>query len=180
MGLDMYLDRVPKIPGYNLKQLEEISGNLDELIAMEQEAIAKNPAVKIKVYEDVKPYIIQRGSQSFNWPSLFEEMGYWRKANAIHKWFVDCVQDGVDECETHEVSREQVESLLHVCKRVLETKGDEEVASSLLPSQEGFFFGSTDYDQYYYEDVEMTIQILEKVLKEVDFENNYLTYRSSW
>ena len=28
-----------------------------------------------------------------------EEVGYWRKANAIHKWFVDNVQDGNDDCK---------------------------------------------------------------------------------
>ncbi len=26
------------------------------------------------------------------------EVMYWRKSNAIHKWFVDNVQGGVDDC----------------------------------------------------------------------------------
>ena len=26
------------------------------------------------------------------------QIASWRKANAIHKWFVDNVQDGVDDC----------------------------------------------------------------------------------
>ena len=30
-----------------------------------------------------------------------EEVGYWRKANAIHGWFVRNVQNGKDDCGTN-------------------------------------------------------------------------------
>lgn len=30
---------------------------------------------------------------------ITEEVGYWRKANAIHGWFVDNVQKGNDDCK---------------------------------------------------------------------------------
>lgn len=43
---------------------------------------------------------------------------------------------------------------------------DPTVASQLLPTQSGFFFGSTDYDQYYYEDVKMTHDKLTEVIGE--------------
>ena len=66
------------------------------------------------------------------------EAGYWRKANQIHKWFVDNVQDGVDECEEHIVSLEQMEQLLSVCKRVI---ADPKLGEELLPASSGFFFG---------------------------------------
>ena len=56
----------------------------------------------------------------------------------------------------------------------------EEIASKLLPTQRGFFFGSTEYDEYYIEDLKHTKEVLEKVLNEVDFENNYVLYTSSW
>ncbi len=42
-------------------------------------------------------------------------VGYWRKANAIHKWFVDNVQDGKDECQTTYVSKENLEKLKEIC-----------------------------------------------------------------
>lgn len=58
------------------------------------------------------------------------------------------------------------------------TNGDE--ISELLPTSSGFFFGSTDYDQWYLEDIKHTIAELNKVLKETDFEKEYLVYRSSW
>lgn len=35
-----------------------------------------------------------------------------------------------------------------------------------LPTQEGFFFGSTDYDKYYVDNLDSTIEQLEKVIAE--------------
>ena len=55
----------------------------------------------------------------------------------------------------------------------------EEVAA-ILPTQGGFFFGSTDYDKYYMEDIKYTIDILEKILEETDFDTEAVCYHSSW
>jgi hypothetical protein len=102
-------------------------------------------------------------------------IGYWRKANAIHKWFVDNVQDGNDDCREYSVDKEQLQELLDICKAV---KVDNGRAGDILPTQDGFFFGSTAYDEYYFQDIDKTIEILEKALSlpdEYDFE-----YSSSW
>lgn len=55
-----------------------------------------------------------------------------------------------------------------------------EVAEKLLPTTRGCFFGSTDYDEYYIEDLNNTIEIIDKVLEETDFENEYILYTASW
>lgn len=138
----------------------------------------------------------------------FEEVGYWRKANAIHKWFVENVQDGEDDCGQYEVSKEQLEELLDVCKEVLDkavmapgkivngrrltkdgwediledgmTVLNPEVCEELLPTQCGFFFGSTDYDEYYLDNIKETVSILTKVLEETDFDEYKIYYSSSW
>ena len=103
-----------------------------------------------------------------------EEIGYWRKANAIHKWFVDNVQEGNDDCKNYEVSIEELEKLLKLCESIkekakIDDEGNiinaEEIAS-ILPTESGFFFGSTDYDKYYMEDIDYTIKMLKEVLKE--------------
>ena len=104
------------------------------------------------------------------------EVGYWRKANAIHKWFVDNVQDGVDECQESYVSREALEKLLETVNTVM-TKRSE--ATKLLPPASGFFFGSTDIDQYYWDDLEHTKKVLENLLRE-DFKDWEFYYRASW
>jgi len=49
-----------------------------------------------------------------------------------------------------------------------------------LPTQAGFFFGGTKYDEYYFEGIQDTIEILQTVLKETDFEESVITYQSSW
>lgn len=107
-----------------------------------------------------------------------EEIGYWRKANQIHKWFVDKVQDGIDDCEFHrEVTEEDLEELINTCREVLETPI---LAEELLPTQSGFFFGETSYDEYYFDDLKNTIEICENALKTTDFDTQAIYYISSW
>ena len=108
---------------------------------------------------------------------IMEEVCYWRKANAIHRWFVDNVQDGIDECGEYDVSGAQLQDLVNICKKV---EDDLSLASELLPTQEGFFFGETDYGNYYKEDLEDTINNLTKVLEEPNGINSEYIYRSSW
>jgi hypothetical protein len=105
------------------------------------------------------------------------EAAYWRKANAIHKWFVDNVQDGVDECQETFVAREQLRKLIDTCKAVLM---DPHKAQELLPTESGFFFGGTEYDEWYYRDLEYTVERLEKVLATPVFEGCEFYYQSSW
>jgi len=110
---------------------------------------------------------------------IVEEVGYWRKANAIHKWFVDNVQGGEDDCGEYTVTHEQLEKLKSVCEAVLKDleKGEVTLAESELPTQTGFFFGDTDYGQYYKADLKDTIEICDRALSDP---NSQLTYTSSW
>lgn len=101
------------------------------------------------------------------------EAGYWRKANHIHNYFVSNVQDGNDDCGSYEVSFEILKNLYNMCKEVLK---DKTKAEELLPTEGGFFFGSTEYEEYYFKTLEETIKIIEPLLKE-DCE---IYYTSSW
>ena len=103
------------------------------------------------------------------------DAGYWRKANAIHDWFVRECQGGVDECQPSYVSREQLLELKELCEEVLANK---KKAPDLLPTTSGFFFGSTEYDEYYFQDLELTVKIIDSV---VDLPQTWeFEYRSSW
>ena len=51
-------------------------------------------------------------------------------------------------------------------------------ASKLLPSTSGFFFGSTDYDEWYFGNVQYTITLIENLLKVNDVMDVY--YQASW
>ena len=103
------------------------------------------------------------------------EAMYWRKANAIHKWFVDNVQDGEDNCREYAVSREQLQELLDLILEAIDTKN-----SKLLPPTSGFFFGSDKVDQYYWDDLIDTKDRLTSLLADPKFEGWDFAYHSSW
>ena len=54
---------------------------------------------------------------------------------------------------------------------------DKDKADELLPTQSGFFFGSLDYDDYYFDCIKGTIQIIENALK---YKNVDYVYSASW
>jgi hypothetical protein len=149
MGLDMYLDKRTYVKYWE----HNGDDNYEVKVTKKNEPTNIDPK-KVK-------YII-------------EEAGYWRKANQIHRWFVENVQDGVDNCGDYYVERNQLQALLDLCKIV---QKDHSKAEELLPSASGFFFGGTDYDEWYYNDIENTISILEDALED---ENGEYYYTSSW
>ena len=109
------------------------------------------------------------------------EVMYWRKANAIHKWFVDNVQEGVDECQESCIDSQKLYELRGVCEAVL---ADRDQAATLLPAQSGFFFGGTDYDECYFDDVDSTLKWLNGLLVKDAFDEKFkkwnFYYRASW
>ena len=107
--------------------------------------------------------------------TIRSEIGYWRKANQIHNWFVQNVQGGEDDCKNYYVGRDQLKELLDIIQQVL---ADRDRAQELLPNTAGFFFGSQDYDDYYFQDLEQTVKIIERALALP--ENLELYYHSSW
>lgn len=108
---------------------------------------------------------------------LSHEAGYWRKANQIHKWFVDNVQEGNDNCGEYLVTTEQLERLLELVNEVLRNR---DKANEVLPTANGFFFGSYDYDEGYFDDLIQTKAIIENVLALDNFNRYDIYYSSSW
>lgn len=148
MGLDMYLTARRYLFEYE-PQCSEIKAKIDAVLATSLGS-AKEVAIGV---------------------------GYWRKANAIHRWFVDNVQDGVDNCQETWLERTDLEKLLIVVDQALENR---ELAGQILPPGEGFFFGSTDLDEYYFQDLEDTKRVLEKIINAPDFKDWDFYYRASW
>jgi hypothetical protein len=120
--------------------------------------------------------LVQEAPFALDHATLEINVAYWRKANHIHKWFVDHVQKGVDDCREYSVSRDQLQLLVDTCKLVLMQK---EEAPNLLPVQEGFFFGSYEYDEWYFENTKDTIDQLDKILTEYPEQWDFI-YSSSW
>lgn len=86
----------------------------------------------------------------------------WRKENWLHRWFVDHVNGGEDEGNwLTECSLEQLAGLAMTLARV-----DREHRADLLPPQSGFFFGSTEVDEWYWKNIKQERADLERVLDE--------------
>ena len=200
MGLDMYLMKI--------KKNKILEGKT--IAAIAHELYAKNEDNKelFEVFEKMgSTYKYTRWDFKGEEVYLNKEVAYWRKANQIHKWVYDhCAEKGQEDYENIRVEKEQIIELLETCKQVLKdletcpkiTKQietgwcngeptykdivcfDSKVARELLPTQSGFFFGSTQYDEWYKEDLENTVEQLTRVLEETDFENEELWYYASY
>lgn len=150
MGLDMYLEKRTYVKQWDHQSAEE-----------KHEVVVTKGGQPTKIDPKKVKYII-------------EEAGYWRKANQIHRWFVENVQDGIDNCGDYYVGSEKLTELLELCKKV---EADHSLAEELLPSASGFFFGGTEYDEWYFEDIKNTIAILEEALSD---KHGDFYYSSSW
>lgn len=138
-----------------------------------------------------------------------KEVAYWRKANAIHKWFVDnCAGGEFENCGDCYVSKDDLIKLKEICEKIMKecplVDGEvqngsrlingkwepiyehgkvmthPEIAQELLPCRDGFFFGSLSYDQWYYEDLESTVEQINDILETVDFKEEYIIYTADW
>jgi hypothetical protein len=156
MGLDMYLKASRYVSGWDFDGKDQVKNFSDILEKMDLDM------------SDVKD-----GNPSM---TISVTVGYWRKANAIHKWFVDNVQEGRDECQTTYVTRDQLKGLKTLCLEVLV---DNSKANTLLPPQSGFFFGSTAIDEWYLDDLKQTVRIIDRCLSD-KFKRFSFEYRSSW
>jgi len=142
-------------------------------------------------------------------------VGYWRKANAIHGWFIKELANGVDECQDIYVPKEAIIKLRDNCVSALanrhnaktneqsdyvikiddsidpkeaitkiidsmakEANNTKTIADEPLAPTAGFFFGSTEKDEWYYEQLEYTIELINSLLAHGDKYEYY--YRASW
>lgn len=156
MGLDMYLEASRTAYDSDIFGAERQSMYKDLVAAAKAEKFVSGsfaPSVTVKV-----------------------TVGYWRKANAIHNWFVQNLANGVDECQEIYVEREQLKELRDTANEVLTHI---HTAPQLLPTASGFFFGGTEYDEWYVEGLKETVEILDRVLKDVPKDWEFY-YRASW
>lgn len=100
----------------------------------------------------------------------------WRKANQIREWFVTRFNQEPDEQLKITLTDDDIDALISDIEQVL---ADKELAPSVLPTSSGFFFGSTDYDTYYFEELKDTLQYLKNDL-EYDRDNEQLFYTEWW
>lgn len=165
MGLDMYLSvrkyisRIDFSKGYDDSEGWRNTAEFDSLVDA------------LGVSEFIEP-------QDTTGMNVEVPVMYWRKANAVHKWFVDTQADGMDNCQPIDVSTESLKELVDLCEQALANKDN---PGEYLPSEEGFFFGGTDYDVYYFEGLEYTRDRLKELIKTMEKSGDYFAvYQASW
>ena len=171
MGLDMYAAR--------------------RLYVKQWEHASQDERYTVQIAFGGKPVV---GIQPDRISAVEEDVMYWRKANYIHGWFVDHVQNGNDDCGTHYVDWDKLRELLLRCKKVIKASKlvdgtvfmgtvynkerpngvvqrapgtvieDVAVAKKLLPTRAGFFFGNNEYDEDYLDEVVRTRDWAERML----------------
>jgi hypothetical protein len=168
MGLDMYLSARKYVSQYDYKDGERETNESFSTLA------------NMSGVNDLTKY------SSFAGISVSYPIAYWRKANAIHGWFVNTLAGGVDECQEIHVPRTALEDLLVACKSVLSVSAGvskQDVADEFdLNPTPGFFFGSYELDEYYDQDIKYTIEMIEHILGLIpeDDYNWEFTYQASW
>ncbi len=168
MGLDMYLRARKYVSDYSYqdgKERDEFEGILSA-INLDRDDICEET------------------------PSAYVEVGvaYWRKANAVHKWFVDNLADGEDNCQPVYVNRKDLVELHSLVSDTLKIRDRQEAnpdealptAEDLLPTEDGFFFGGTEYGDWYWIQLEYTRDRLATILANPKFEDFDFEYRASW
>ena len=180
MGLDMYLRKHIYVQNWEHMAPEERT----------QVSVIRNGKPLASVNPEKVSYIVQ-------------DVMTWRKANQIHNWFVTNIQEGNDDCKEYYVDEDSLQELLNKCKEALlvinnapvvftkvktgwnsngETYDDiptydcKDEIDEILPPTRGFFFGSTEIDEWYKQDLERTIEMLEPELAS----GGDFYYSSSW
>ena len=154
MGLDMYLHARRVLADYDFQPDEkQISKEIYKLLSVE-DVVEHNNSISVDI-----------------------PVAYWRKANAIHRWMVENVQGGEDDCGEYWVSRDAAAKLLEVCINV---RKDPSKAKELLPPQEGFFFGSAEVDDWYLRQIGYTVDRLSLIIDNPDLKDFDFYYQSSW
>ncbi len=105
------------------------------------------------------------------------KIAYFRKVNFLVKFF-ETMGYEINNCEGVEIDVIDCEELLKRCLIVLT---DSSKAEELLPTEEGFFFGNTDYNNNYFLDVERVKEaLITEILPYFYYHPNNNVYFEIW
>tara|TARA_R100000426_G_scaffold5706_3_gene7798 strand:+ start:258 stop:824 length:567 start_codon:yes stop_codon:yes gene_type:complete len=146
MGLDMYLYGTKTFSAYDKQIGNEPVTRTTEFQSLLIETNFENAPI------DGTPW----SSYTVDYP-----LAYWCKTNAIHNWFVQNIQNGVDDCDKYYVSAEQLVKLSDLVNKALKRP---DIAGTYLPTKSGCFFGGLEYDDWYFDNLRYTKERLDSIL----------------
>lgn len=144
MGLDMYLDR--EIRGLECTGVDEIQERIDTITQ------GKGAPVEIVARQ---------------------EMAYWRKFNALHAYISRRWGGDEDNCVPIKLDTENLQEILDTLRKAKGTAHlkngvitNRKAVEEILPTEDGFFWGNTEYAEEYLKQVEYAIEDFERILAE--------------
>jgi hypothetical protein len=203
MGLDQYLyirrvipkqdeERIAVAAGASPIAVRMTSGEDDGVYLSMHDHVSEHErakATRVVQVAGLEPFIgresksvmLRRADDRF---VVMLQVAYWRKANSIHRWFVEKIQDGVDECEpSRPITATELQELVAACEKGLAAfaAGDVKLAGDTVSPMSGFFFGSTEVNSYWADDLSTTIAKIKPLLALLNEHPGIdVFYRSSW
>ena len=153
MGLDIRFEKAKR------HRVEETEERLNEI-----KKEFENPNYSVKKFHSLK--------NEYDELNPWKEVAYFRKVNFLLPFF-----EYGENCSRLEIDDYKIDELLFKCKQVLE---DHSLAETLLPTQGGFFFGNSEYNDWYFEDVKEVYDKFSEIAEDFNSDEDMLSMVCSW
>ena len=153
MGLDIRFEKAKR------HRVEETEERLNEI-----KKEFENPNYSVKKFHSLK--------NEYDELNPWKEVAYFRKVNFLLPFF-----EYGENCSRLEIDDYKIDELLFKCKQVLE---DHSLAETLLPTQGGFFFGNSEYNDWYFEDVKEVYDKFSEIAEDFNSDEDMLAMVCWW
>lgn len=154
MGLDI---RFEKAKRHRVEETEERLNEIEKKLENANYSSEKEFDNLQNEYDELNPW---------------KEVAYFRKVNFLLPFF-----EYVENCSRLEIDGYKIDELLVKCKQVLENHS---LAGTLLPTQSGFFFGNTEYNYWYFNDVKEVYEKFSEIAEDFNSDEDILAMVCSW
>ena len=150
MGLDIYFHKTKR------SEWNEVKSKIEAFNELPEEEQTKQYESETYPTKDFNP----------------DDIGYFRKVNFLMSFF-----DYDGNCEYKEIAKCELEDLRDACAEISKMEPiNKERCAELLPTQSGFFFGNTDYNEWYFDDVKEMFVWVDGVLSNLADDEVVLMY----
>lgn len=153
MGLDI---RFEKAKRHRVEETEERRNEIKKEFENANSSVKKFRSLKNE-YDELNPW---------------KEVAYFRKVNFLLPFF-----EYGENCSRLEIDGYKIDELLVKCKQVLE---DHSLAETLLPTQRGFLFGNTEYNDWYFDDVKEVYDKFSEIAEDFNSDEDMLSMVCWW
>lgn len=154
MGLDI---RFEKAKRHRVEETEERLNEIEKELHNANNSSVKEFNILQNEYDELNPW---------------KEVAYFRKVNFLLPFFEYC-----EDCSRLEIDDYKIDELLVKCKQVLE---DHSLAETLLPTQCGFFFGNTEYNDWYFDEVKEVYDKFSEIAEDFNSDEDMLVMVCWW